>query len=134
MYLPGALHLDIQQDVHALLQLLFHEGARRAVGVGDILGMLQQLVLFDHLVIARPVNKEVLPAVHFAGTGLARRDGGGEAHIVPPSMALKTTVLFPAPEGPEITISLPLSFICYTAFLFFPRSAPPASPAAARRG
>ena len=28
-----------------------------------------------------------------------------------PSMALKTTVLFPAPEGPEITRSFPFLFI-----------------------
>ena len=38
-------------------------------------------------------------------------------------MALPPTVLLPTPEGPEITISLPLSFICHTAFYLFFRAA-----------
>ena len=81
--LAGALDLDIEQDVQPLGKPLLHIGARRAVAVGDVLRVLEQLVMRHHLVKASPVDEKVIPSVDLAGPGAARSNGSGKADVLP---------------------------------------------------
>ena len=83
MDLERSLNLNIEQNIHALIEFLFHIRSRRAVGVCDIDGVLEKFVVCDHISELVQVNKEILLAVDLAGSGLScgRRDR--EADIVP---------------------------------------------------
>ena len=99
-HLARTLHLDIQQDVHPLRHALLHISARRAVAVSHILGVLQKLVVFDHLAEAFKVHKEVFPAVDLAGPGAACGDRGGEADILSALDGLEDHRALPRAGGP----------------------------------
>jgi len=78
-----ALHVNIQQDMHALGAAPLHIALRRAVAVADIFGVLQQLVRRDHGIKRRARDEKIVLAVHFAGARGARRCRDGKAHVIP---------------------------------------------------
>ena len=88
MHLKSALNLNVKQDIHALAELFLNISLWRAVGVGYILCMLKELVVFDHLAEFIEIYKEVLLAVDLTGTRLPRRCGNGKTYVVSPLQSL----------------------------------------------
>ena len=70
MHLESTLHLDIEQDVHALAELFLDICFGRTVGVRYILRMLKKFVICDHIAELVKIDKEVFLAVYLAGAGL----------------------------------------------------------------
>jgi hypothetical protein len=81
--LDGALHLDVQDHVLALVQRLVHKFLGGAVEVAHILGVLQKLVPGDPLPKGVDVQKMIMNAVDLAGAGLPRGGGDGEIDVLP---------------------------------------------------
>ena len=81
--LVHALHVNVQQDMHALGAAPLNIALRRAVAVANVFGVLQQLVPRDHGVKRRARDEKIVLAVHLAGTRSARRGRNGEAHVIP---------------------------------------------------
>lgn len=78
-----ALHVNVQQDMHALGAAPLNIALRCAVAVANVFGVLQQLVPRDHGVKRRARDEKIVLAVHLTGTRSARRGRNGEAHVIP---------------------------------------------------
>src|SRR5438552_14855795 len=61
--LLGALPIDVEQHVAALLERLLYRLSRRAIEVAEYLGILQELTILPQLVEAIAVDEMVMPSV-----------------------------------------------------------------------
>ena len=85
--LDGALDLNVQDDIPALIHGFVYKALGGTVEVPHIFGVLQELVHGDPLAEGLHIHEVVMDAVQLAGTGVPGGSGDGKIHIFTPEDA-----------------------------------------------
>src|SRR5208283_2093031 len=81
LHLLRALHVDVENQIVPPRKRLAQKAARGSVIVAKDLGVLQKLLLADHLLELLAGNEKILLATLFAAARRARRIADGELEV-----------------------------------------------------
>ena len=114
MHLHRALHLDLEDNIIAGLQLFVHRSLQRAVVVINVLRVLEERIGGDLRFKVLFREEIILYAVLFARTRRTGRRRDREEQLLVLAQQPDSTVPLPAPDGPVNTYNVPLRIFWFS--------------------